>query len=133
MYLTVDFEKYKDPNYPVELTEDETNILKFVDQFDEAMKQQTGKTGGEIGEEDEDDIPLFGKQSYEPKIGSFSLNNLSAGTQAFYFLLIFVVFGGIIVYGYKKIDDDSGPKIKSKKDKKKTNWKNINSSLRFYL
>lgn len=122
MYMSIDFNKYKDPNYPVTLSDDEANILKFVDQFDEAMKQQTGKEGGEAGEDD-DDIPFFGQQTYEPKIGSFSLSGLSTGSQMFYFLAIIAIFGGIIIYGYKKIDDESsGPKIKNKKNKK-TNWK----------
>ncbi|EAS00726.1 transmembrane protein, putative (macronuclear) [Tetrahymena thermophila SB210] len=118
IYMSLDIKKYNDPNYNTQLTDDEQNILKFVDQFDEAMKQQNGgKTGGEAGEED-DDIPFLNQKTYEPKIGSFSLSNLSSTTQLFYFVAIILAFGGIIAYGYKKIEDD-GPKIKTKKDKKK--------------
>lgn len=29
--MNIDFAKYKDPNYPVILNDDESNIMKFVD------------------------------------------------------------------------------------------------------
>ncbi|EGR27745.1 hypothetical protein IMG5_190400, partial [Ichthyophthirius multifiliis] len=110
MFQSIDLNQFSNTNYQYELTEEEQSILKFIEQFDEAMKQHAKSSGnknkkssssplgdGDGDGDDDEDIPQLNNKDFEPKIGGFSFTDASQTVQLAYILGIFLAIFSIIL------------------------------------
>jgi len=110
-------QKYEDPSkVELKLSADQEVFLNYFDEMDKQIKE---KYGNEQQPEDDEAVFTRGKADFEPKIGGFSLKEVSTSTKALYAVIILGTIGGIFYLAYNKLFQTvESPYEKQKRAKK---------------